>query len=188
MTTLLGRGDLTRSTLTLGTRASALALTQSQLVADAIQHAGDVTVTLVEVRTEGDRTQAMQAPLDLIGGTGVFVTARLVPMAGSYSLEDGVLAGKWSSDDVLKQLSGLRIFGQQLCPGSDPYVQLASKVCSTADIALFDGSPTDPCTAISVGVSYRATPAKLGVVVDQPDPASDCKTPFDPAKHGCSAL
>ena len=75
MTTLLGRGDLTRSTLTLGTRASALALTQSQLVADAIQHAGDVTVTLVEVRTEGDRTQAMQAPLDLIGGTGVFVTA-----------------------------------------------------------------------------------------------------------------
>ncbi|MDQ1681923.1 MAG: hydroxymethylbilane synthase [Frankiaceae bacterium] len=70
MTTLLGRG-----TLALGTRASALARTQSLLVADAIRAAGDVDVTLVDVSTDGDRTQTTDAPLELIGGTGVFVTA-----------------------------------------------------------------------------------------------------------------
>lgn len=120
--------------------------------------------------------------------SGVFVTGKLVPSGSSFSLEDGILAGKWSTDDVLRQMSGLRVFGQQLCPGTDPYLQLATKVCSTADIALFDGTPTDPCTAISIGVAYRATPAKLGAVVDQPPPANDCKTPFDTAKHGCGAL
>ncbi|MDQ1725082.1 MAG: hydroxymethylbilane synthase [Frankiaceae bacterium] len=70
MTTLLGR-----STLALGTRASALARTQSLLVADAIRAAGDVEVTLVDISTDGDRTQTTDAPLELIGGTGVFVTA-----------------------------------------------------------------------------------------------------------------
>lgn len=120
--------------------------------------------------------------------SGVFVTGKLVPSGSTFSLEEGILAGKWSTDDVLRQMSGLRVFGQQLCPGTDPYLQLATKVCSTADIALFDGSPTDPCTAISIGVSYRATPAKLGPVADQPPPANDCKTPFESAKHGCGAL
>ncbi len=70
MTMLLGR-----TTLTLGTRASALALTQSQLVADGIHATSDVAVTLVEIPTFGDRSQGVQAPLDVIGGTGVFVTA-----------------------------------------------------------------------------------------------------------------
>ncbi|MDQ1700835.1 MAG: hydroxymethylbilane synthase [Frankiaceae bacterium] len=70
MTTLLGR-----TTLTLGTRASALARTQSQLVADGIRGVSDVEVSLVDIATEGDRSQGSQAPLDLIGGTGVFVTA-----------------------------------------------------------------------------------------------------------------
>ncbi|MCU1678627.1 MAG: hemC, partial [Frankiales bacterium] len=70
MTALLGRG-----TLTLGTRASALALTQSRLVAAAIRDSGDIDVTLVEITTEGDRTQGLPAPLDVTGGTGVFVTA-----------------------------------------------------------------------------------------------------------------
>ena len=56
-------------------RASALARTQSLLVADAIRAAGDVDVALVDVSTVGDRTQASDAPLELIGGTGVFVTA-----------------------------------------------------------------------------------------------------------------
>jgi hydroxymethylbilane synthase len=58
--------------LKLGTRASQLATTQSQTVADAITAATGVPVELVHISTEGDRSAAAIAQL---GGTGVFVTA-----------------------------------------------------------------------------------------------------------------
>lgn len=56
----------------VGTRASLLARTQSGLVADALAAALGREVTLVEVRTEGDRSTA---PLASLGGAGVFVGA-----------------------------------------------------------------------------------------------------------------
>nr|WP_204331855.1 hydroxymethylbilane synthase [Geodermatophilus sabuli] len=56
----------------LGTRASRLAHTQSQSVADAITAASGVPVELVHISTEGDRSSAAIAQL---GGTGVFVAA-----------------------------------------------------------------------------------------------------------------
>jgi hydroxymethylbilane synthase len=62
----------TSATLRLGTRASALARTQSQSVADAITAATGCPVELVPIVTEGDRSAAAIAQL---GGTGVFVTA-----------------------------------------------------------------------------------------------------------------
>jgi hydroxymethylbilane synthase len=60
------------ATLRLGTRASTLALTQSQLVADALSAASGVPVELVHVSTYGDRSTEAIAQL---GGTGVFVSA-----------------------------------------------------------------------------------------------------------------
>jgi hydroxymethylbilane synthase len=60
------------TTLRLGTRASELARTQSQAVADAITAATGAPVELVPIVTEGDRSSAAIAQL---GGTGVFVTA-----------------------------------------------------------------------------------------------------------------
>ena len=68
-----------RSTLRLGTRASALALAQSGHVATALRRLGRA-VELVRVQTEGDVNAAAIAQ---IGGTGVFVTA----------LRDALLAG-----------------------------------------------------------------------------------------------
>ena len=58
--------------LRLGTRASALATTQSGMVADLIRERLGREVELVEVATEGDRSAA---PLASLGGTGVFVSA-----------------------------------------------------------------------------------------------------------------
>ncbi|SFJ60758.1 hydroxymethylbilane synthase [Cellulomonas sp. KH9] len=56
----------------VGTRASALALTQTGHVADALAALGGLAVETVRVRTQGDR---VRASLATIGGTGVFVTA-----------------------------------------------------------------------------------------------------------------
>ena len=63
---------VTTGTLRLGTRASRLAHTQSQTVADAITAASGVPVELVHISTEGDRSAAA---ITQLGGTGVFVTA-----------------------------------------------------------------------------------------------------------------
>ncbi len=60
------------ATLRLGTRASALARTQSQTVADAITAATGAPVELVPIVTEGDRSSAA---IQQLGGTGVFVAA-----------------------------------------------------------------------------------------------------------------
>ncbi|KQV71434.1 porphobilinogen deaminase [Nocardioides sp. Root122] len=67
--------------LRLGTRASALATTQSGHVADMIRERLGRDVELVEVSTEGDRSSA---PLATLGGTGVFVSA----------LRDALLEGR----------------------------------------------------------------------------------------------
>ncbi len=58
-------------TLKLGTRGSALALAQSQLVANEIQRLTGETVELVEIVTAGDRSSAPVQQL----GVGVFVSA-----------------------------------------------------------------------------------------------------------------
>jgi hydroxymethylbilane synthase len=67
------------SALRLGTRGSALALAQSQLVADALTAATGRPVELVRIVTAGDRSAAPVTEL----GVGVFVSA----------LRDAVLAG-----------------------------------------------------------------------------------------------
>ena len=61
----------------IGTRASVLARTQSQMVADAL----GAPAELVFISTEGD---VNQAPLERIGGTGIFVSA----------VRDALLAGE----------------------------------------------------------------------------------------------
>lgn len=55
----------------LGTRASALAMAQSRMVADALSRASGEDVELVQISTAGDRSTAPVAQL----GVGVFVSA-----------------------------------------------------------------------------------------------------------------
>jgi hydroxymethylbilane synthase len=72
------------ATLRLGTRASVLARTQSQAVADAITIATGAPVELVHITTEGDRSAAA---ITQLGGTGVFVAAiRRALLEGSIHL------------------------------------------------------------------------------------------------------
>lgn len=65
----------------VGTRASKLALTQSQQTAEQLGAVGGFDVALVHVKTDGD---VLTGPLSQMGGTGVFVTA----------LRDALLAGR----------------------------------------------------------------------------------------------
>lgn len=59
-------------TVRIGTRASKLALTQTQQTADRLAAVGGFPVELVHVRTDGD---VLTGSLSQMGGTGVFVVA-----------------------------------------------------------------------------------------------------------------
>ena len=85
------------TTLRIGTRASALATTQSRTVADAIAALG-YEVELVEVTTEGD---VNQAPLASFGGVGVFVSA----------LREALLSGR--IDVAVHSLKDLPTYAQE---------------------------------------------------------------------------
>ena len=63
---------MTAPALRLGTRASLLARTQSDTVADALRVATGREVELVPITTDGD---VLTGPLAQLGGTGVFVAA-----------------------------------------------------------------------------------------------------------------
>ena len=67
--------DQRTSPVRVGTRRSLLATTQSGTVAEMIRTRLGREVELVEVTTEGDRTQAAGVPLAGSAGTGVFVGA-----------------------------------------------------------------------------------------------------------------
>ncbi len=69
------------SAVRLGTRASLLARTQAEIVAQGIRTRLDCEVDVVEIISEGDR---LPGPLATIGGTGVFVGA----------LREALLAGE----------------------------------------------------------------------------------------------
>lgn len=60
------------SSLTIGTRGSALALAQSGIIAKLIEQATGTAVELVTIKTQGD---VLTGSLANMGGTGVFVTA-----------------------------------------------------------------------------------------------------------------
>jgi hydroxymethylbilane synthase len=63
------------SAVRIGTRASLLATAQAELVATMVRERLGRETELVEVTTEGDRSQAAGTPLEQAGGTGVFVSA-----------------------------------------------------------------------------------------------------------------
>ena len=79
-------------TLRIGTRASALAMAQTRLVADALSAKNGVQVELVPITTAGDRSTAS---LSSLGGTGVFAAA----------LREALLAGE--CDIVVHSLKDL---------------------------------------------------------------------------------
>ncbi|HQZ48373.1 MAG TPA: hydroxymethylbilane synthase [Microbacteriaceae bacterium] len=79
-------------TLRIGTRASALAMTQTRQVADQLERSTGAQVELVPITSDGDRNMASLAS---IGGTGVFAAA----------LREALLAGE--CDVVVHSLKDL---------------------------------------------------------------------------------
>ena len=107
----------------IGTRGSALALTQTQQTADTLAAVGGFATELVRIKTEGDvRTGSLAS----LGGTGVFVTAlrealladrcdvavhslKDLPTAGEPGLTIGAIPPRQDARDVLCARDGLKL-------------------------------------------------------------------------------
>ncbi|MFC4783122.1 hydroxymethylbilane synthase [Nocardioides sp. MAHUQ-72] len=89
------------SPVRVGTRRSLLATTQAGTVAEMIRTRLGREVVMVEVTTEGDRSQADGTPLASVGGTGVFVGA----------LRDALLRGE--VDVAVHSLKDLPTYPQE---------------------------------------------------------------------------
>jgi hydroxymethylbilane synthase len=136
--------------ITLGTRASALARTQTEWVADRLRlaHPGLVCATAIVV-TSGDRTQEAGLPLPEIGGKGLF-TEEL-----ERSLRDGEI------DAAVHSLKDL--------PTDDAAGVVVGAVCAREDagdcLVARDGLTLAELPAGSVvGTSSRRRAAQLGAL------------------------
>jgi hydroxymethylbilane synthase len=92
-------------TLRIGTRASVLATTQSELVAARLSELHGVDVELVSLCTQGDRSDA---PLTSFGGVGVFVAAlREAVASGEVDLAVHSLKDLPTTDDPRLTLAAI---------------------------------------------------------------------------------
>lgn len=153
--------------LRLGTRRSALALTQTEMMISAMRQARpDVAFEIVPMATEGDERR--DVPLQVLGGTGVFVKR----------LERALLAGTidvavHSLKDVPTQLEpGLVLAAiperadprDALVVAAEPVPSAASPACSIEEIAR-SRLPELPYGA-RVGTSSQRRAAQLRALRD----------------------
>ncbi len=145
--------------LVLGTRASKLAMTQSAMVAAALEAVVPVSVSLLEISTEGDRSQAA---IETLGGTGVFVTA----------LRDRLLAG-----DIDLAVHSLKDLPTQPAPGlviaaipprEDPRDALVARDGLTlnelpAGSRIGTGSPRRTAQLLALGLGFEVVPIRGNV-------------------------
>jgi hydroxymethylbilane synthase len=150
---------VTGPALRLGTRRSALALTQARLVAGALTDATGRAVELVEVTTRGDTSREH---LTSIGGTGVFVSA----------LRDALLAGEVDlAVHSLKDLPTAPAEGLVLAavpPREDPRDVLCARDGLTLGelghgAVVGTGSPRREAQLHALGLGLRVVPVRGNV-------------------------
>jgi len=117
--------------------------------------------------------------------TAGFVTAEVVKGANGYGLTKGVLTGRWKATDMFAAVSHVVASAQSVCTDSPIYQAVKLAVCNSRDIAGTLGGPTTPCDALSLALSFEASPAKMGLVFPSKALVSNCPKATDPAVDNC---
>jgi hypothetical protein len=135
----------------------------------------------------GTLVAAVDFPLELgafrLSLHGSVFTAVLKKDAQGYRLEDGRLAGRWPT---LELLTGLDTLGDPfdgdagggLCGASSTYRTIKEQICTSVDIAADpkQDNTSAPCDALSMTVGFTAGPARLGSVYEAPAKTRLCGT------------
>jgi hypothetical protein len=141
-----------------------------------------------------------EATIDFNGDTshlGVKLTAGTVmgsiqnPAADKlgWRIVNGVLAGRWRSEDLFDGLGTFTADGQSLCNDQGfIYKQFKKTLCGYIDIASTLGGPTLQCDSLSFGMKFTTHPALLGALYTPPALVSTCPMGQNPADDGCENL
>jgi hypothetical protein len=109
----------------------------------------------------------------------MMLTGKLVKdPAGGYRIDDGVLAGRWTTSDALRNLGNLgdpTADGGKVCENPLNYAALMGLVCASADISSTGPDNTNvTCDALSLGLRFTAKPATFGAVTDVSNGTTGC--------------
>jgi hypothetical protein len=126
---------------------------------------------------------------------GAYLVCDIVPTdAGKwgFTMEKCTLAGRWVADDLLQQIANFPDptdlnNPKPLCVKSAPYGTFKEYICKLRDLRSEIGGPTDPCDALSIGVTYNTVPALLGEVYTPVVVPPKCPPGEDPALDSCEA-
>ena len=166
----------------IATRASALARTQSQLIADLLADKLGEPVELVEVRTHGDLDQT--TPLAQMGGVGVFVTAvreavlngaadiavhslKDLPTAAPLGLAIAAIPSRVDARDVLIARAGLTMatlpVAARIGTGSPPRACQIQSLRPDVDVVPIRGNVDTRIRLVADGVVDAVVLARAGI-------------------------
>lgn len=128
------------------------------------------------------RDGVLVAMLDLDLSVGLFrakakeciFTAKIVKNGETFRLDDGTVAGRLRSSDLLvafeKMRSPLSTSNAYLCRDDLVYLEAKRRVCAALDVATSraDDGKGVKCGAISLALKFSAVPAKTGTLVSVP--------------------
>ena len=125
--------------------------------------------------------------LRLVGGS---VTARIEASAEGYYLRSGVMTGRWKVTDFFGFVGTFTTGGNHICKDSVLYGPIKELVCNYADIHAEVLGSAAPCDAMSFGMGFEASPAQLGIVVEDntSGQGGGCPVDQDPAGDDCSGM
>jgi hypothetical protein len=96
---------------------------------------------------------------------------------GTYQLEEGRIAGRWASGDLLRAIGAWSMGSASidLCPGGLAYAAVKKGACGRRDLFAGDGgAPDRPCNAFSFAMGFSAKPASAGGPAEQPVAPTAC--------------
>ncbi len=106
---------------------------------------------------------------------------------GEWVLRNGILAGRWTMDALIRLMSyNIDAAAQRsLCADSNAFRQAKENFCRFMDIRVEGGHPSLPCDGMSMAYTFDADPAGMGAVVDSIPSPQTCTPENDPVTHGC---
>lgn len=118
--------------------------------------------------------------------TGALVTGTIHDEAGRWTLQDGLIAARLSEEDLFYSLSSLRDeLGEPYCTDSVYYLGAKPVLCQARDILSTQGTASQPCDALAIGMGFVAWAALPGAVVPAVQPPPGCPPETDPTDDSC---
>lgn len=104
------------------------------------------------------------------------VMGHINPYGSAYALEDGIIAGRVSEENMFRMFADFRDHnGIPICAvGNASWGATRDGICRSADIQVGSPAPNKRCDAISLALGFEAEPAKIGGIGQTMTGQMDC--------------